>query len=88
GSNPGGGCETRGGGDGLEGSVANRPSLTHKGYLVTFVVEEVLETATIIINDFIIGGELNHHVHYGIKRDKLFTFERETSSFNYFEELR
>ncbi|GKD14947.1 hypothetical protein Tco_1199354 [Tanacetum coccineum] len=27
----------------LKGHVANCPSLTHKGYLVTFVVEEVLE---------------------------------------------
>ncbi|GKA35520.1 hypothetical protein Tco_0722011 [Tanacetum coccineum] len=27
----------------LKGLVANCPSLTHKGYLVTFLVEEVLE---------------------------------------------
>nr|GEV60883.1 hypothetical protein [Tanacetum cinerariifolium] len=40
---PRGGRETRGGGDGLEGTVANCPSLIHRGYLVTYVVEEVLE---------------------------------------------
>ncbi|GJY40950.1 hypothetical protein Tco_0428220 [Tanacetum coccineum] len=50
GSNPGdefgklgGGRETRGGGDGLEGSVANYPWFEHRDHLVTFEVEEVLE---------------------------------------------
>nr|GEU80182.1 hypothetical protein [Tanacetum cinerariifolium] len=43
--NSGGGHETRGGEDEFEGPVANCLSLTHNGYLVTFVVEEVLEKA-------------------------------------------
>ncbi|GKA69658.1 hypothetical protein Tco_0775722 [Tanacetum coccineum] len=32
----------------LKGPVANCPSLTHKGYLVTFVVEEVLESRRLL----------------------------------------
>nr|GEV53504.1 hypothetical protein [Tanacetum cinerariifolium] len=43
----------------LKGSVANCPSLTHKGYLVTFVVEEVLECVLLLEMDFdgACGGE-------------------------------
>ncbi|GKF11975.1 hypothetical protein Tco_0049901 [Tanacetum coccineum] len=44
----------------LKGLVANCPSLTHKGYLVTFVVEEVLEMdfdgACGGERDFFLGG--------------------------------
>ncbi|GJR39178.1 hypothetical protein Tco_1214862 [Tanacetum coccineum] len=50
GSNPGGGFgksgggrETRSGGGGLEGNGTNCPSLIHRGYLVKYVVEEVIE---------------------------------------------
>ncbi|GJZ29246.1 hypothetical protein Tco_0573893 [Tanacetum coccineum] len=39
----GGGHGTRGGGDGLEGPGGQCLSLTHRGYLVTFVVDEVLD---------------------------------------------
>ncbi|GJT34433.1 hypothetical protein Tco_0924852 [Tanacetum coccineum] len=42
---PGGGRETRGGGDGLE-AVANYPWFEHRDHLVTFEVEEVLEPNT------------------------------------------
>ncbi|GJV58574.1 hypothetical protein Tco_1459579 [Tanacetum coccineum] len=43
----------------LKGPVANCPSLTHKGYLVTFVVEEVLECVLLLEMDFdgACGGE-------------------------------
>nr|GEU58291.1 zinc finger, CCHC-type [Tanacetum cinerariifolium] len=36
----------------LKGPVANCPSLTHKGYLVTFVVEDVLECVLLLEMDF------------------------------------
>ncbi|GJY49743.1 hypothetical protein Tco_0439699, partial [Tanacetum coccineum] len=57
--NPGGGRETHGGGDGFEGPSGNCPSLTHKGYLVTFLVEEVLECVLLLEMDFdgACGGE-------------------------------
>ncbi|GJT21052.1 hypothetical protein Tco_0890989 [Tanacetum coccineum] len=41
--NPRGGRETRGGGDGLEGPVANYPWFEHRDHLVTFKVRTVLE---------------------------------------------
>nr|GEU88749.1 hypothetical protein [Tanacetum cinerariifolium] len=43
----------------LKSSVANFPSLTHKGYFVTFVVEEVLECVLLLEMDFdgACGGE-------------------------------
>ncbi|GJU21861.1 hypothetical protein Tco_1155203 [Tanacetum coccineum] len=43
----------------LKSPVANCPSLTHKGYLVTFVVEEVLECVLLLEIDFdgACGGE-------------------------------
>nr|GEW95037.1 hypothetical protein [Tanacetum cinerariifolium] len=43
----------------LNGLVANCPSLTHKGYLVIFVMEEVLECVLLIEMDFdgACGGE-------------------------------
>ncbi|GJZ94290.1 hypothetical protein Tco_0666493 [Tanacetum coccineum] len=43
----------------LKGPVANCPSLSHKGYLVTFVVEEVLECVLLLEMDFdgACGGE-------------------------------
>nr|GEV47130.1 hypothetical protein [Tanacetum cinerariifolium] len=50
--NPGGGHETCGGGDGFEGPVASCPSLTHMGYLVTCVVEEVLECVLLLEMNF------------------------------------
>ncbi|GJZ27164.1 hypothetical protein Tco_0571417 [Tanacetum coccineum] len=65
---PRAGRETRGGGDVLEGPMANSPSLTHKGYLVKFVVEEVLEILCVLLlemdfdeacggeRDFFLGG--------------------------------
>ncbi|GKC62633.1 hypothetical protein Tco_1095231, partial [Tanacetum coccineum] len=40
---PRGGQETRGGGDGLEGLVANSPWFEHRDHFVTFELEEVLE---------------------------------------------
>ncbi|GKC16280.1 hypothetical protein Tco_1013062 [Tanacetum coccineum] len=45
----------------LKGPVANCPSLTHRGYLVTFVVEEVLECVLLLEMDFdgACGGERN-----------------------------
>ncbi|GJX52808.1 hypothetical protein Tco_0281177 [Tanacetum coccineum] len=36
----------------LKGPVANCPSLTHMGYLVTFVVEEVLKYVLLLEMDF------------------------------------
>ncbi|GJX98451.1 ribonuclease H-like domain-containing protein [Tanacetum coccineum] len=43
----------------LKGLVANCPSLTHRGYFVTFVVEEVLECILLLEMDFngACGGE-------------------------------
>ncbi|GJX90508.1 hypothetical protein Tco_0343834 [Tanacetum coccineum] len=43
----------------LKGPMANCLSLTHKGYLVTFVVEEVLECVLLLEMDFdgACGGE-------------------------------
>ncbi|GKA67627.1 hypothetical protein Tco_0767544 [Tanacetum coccineum] len=43
----------------LKGLVANSSSLSHKGYLVTFVVEEVLECVLLLEMDFdeACGGE-------------------------------
>nr|GFA24346.1 hypothetical protein [Tanacetum cinerariifolium] len=55
----GGACESRGGGDGLEGLVANCPSLTHEGYWVMFVVEKVIEYVLLVEMDLdrACGGE-------------------------------
>ncbi|GJX14747.1 hypothetical protein Tco_0206505 [Tanacetum coccineum] len=36
----------------LKGPVANCPSLTYRGYLVTFVVEKVLECVLLLEMDF------------------------------------
>ncbi|GJY47465.1 hypothetical protein Tco_0436528 [Tanacetum coccineum] len=36
----------------LKSPVANCPSLTHRGYLVTFVVEKVLECVLLLEMDF------------------------------------
>ncbi|GJY94399.1 hypothetical protein Tco_0510760, partial [Tanacetum coccineum] len=57
----------------LKGPVANCPSLTHKGYLVTFVVEQVLECVLLLEMDFdgAYGGERDFFLGGG---DGLFSF--------------
>ncbi|GKB20804.1 hypothetical protein Tco_0854727 [Tanacetum coccineum] len=57
----GGDQETSGGGDGLEGHVANFSWFKHRDHLVTFVVEEVLECVLLLDMDFdgACGGETN-----------------------------
>nr|GEX44520.1 hypothetical protein [Tanacetum cinerariifolium] len=78
--NPGGGHERRGGGDGFEGPVANCPSLTHKSYYVTFVVEEVFEVGylTLILAVFLLKfGEfvLDELVRLYVRNVKKMVFE-------------
>ncbi|GJS73819.1 hypothetical protein Tco_0706660 [Tanacetum coccineum] len=55
----GGGQETRGGGDGLEGPDGHLSIVEHRGHLVIFEVEEVLECVLLLEMDFdgACGGE-------------------------------
>ncbi|GJX69080.1 hypothetical protein Tco_0304807 [Tanacetum coccineum] len=48
----GGGSETRGGRDGLEGPSGQLPWFEHIDHLVIFVVEEVLECVLLLEMDF------------------------------------
>ncbi|GKA48924.1 hypothetical protein Tco_0741882 [Tanacetum coccineum] len=51
----------------LKGPMANCPLLTHKGYLVTFVVVEVLECVLLLEIDFdgAYGGERDFFLGFG-----------------------